>query len=265
MSRKDIPLLHEKAGEGSLNAGFIPWYDAGCAEFWAEANGCLSLFRSRGEVVCGFARGIFWDGIADAVSGACVMVYSWAWKYFLLASILDVKPKAMLFVVYKIPGYKTVMLWEFFLRILPRAIFPMHGICLVQFVSWPEQRLYLQLAKYLCWVVQRDCVKAGSSCKMSSVTQESCKISRFGWHVLQPKSSKPGKILNSDCLGYFQCELFWTSSKCPLQVRFLKESGKSGWPWCCFEKTLEYSKAQKQWCGRLAISATPSTGGLEVL
>lgn len=158
MSRKDIPLLHEKAGEGSLNAGFIPWYDAGCAEFWAEANGCLSLFRSRGEVVCGFARGIFWDGIADAVSGACVMVYSWAWKYFLLASILDVKPKAMLFVVYKIPGYKTVMLWEFFPRILPRAIFPMHGICLVH--SSPGQNsgfisnllnIYVGLCKEIVW------------------------------------------------------------------------------------------------------------------
>ena len=80
--------------------------------------------------MCGFGRSIFWDGIADTASGACVMVYSWAWKYFLLASILDVEPKAM-FVVYKIPGYKTVMLWEFFPHILPRAVFPMHNICLV--------------------------------------------------------------------------------------------------------------------------------------
>ena len=85
MSRKAIPLLHENVGEGSLNAGFIPWYDAGGAEFGAEANDCLSLFHSRREVVCGFDKSIFWDGTVDTVGSACVMIYSCAWKYFFIS------------------------------------------------------------------------------------------------------------------------------------------------------------------------------------
>lgn len=34
----------------------------------------------------------------------CVMFYSCTWKYFLLARVWDAKPKATLFVAYKLPG-----------------------------------------------------------------------------------------------------------------------------------------------------------------
>lgn len=134
---------------------------------------------------------------------------------FLLARILDVKPKAKLF-VYKIPGCKTVMLWEFF-PYFTKLVFPVF-IHLVH----PSRG---QSCGFISNLLNTDVGLCKEMVVWKQVAHAKCPVSRrratrfsaFAWCVLRPVSGEPGKILNFDCLGYFQCQLFWPSRKFPLQ------------------------------------------------
>lgn len=144
---------------------------------------------------------------------------------------------------------------NYFPAYFPKLFFSVHGMCLVH--PSPGQN---------SGSVSNSCnTDVGLSKKVArkQVGQAKCPMSRrrAARSALFPAVFYNRWAVNFDCLDYFPCELFWTSRKCPLHVSFSKESGKSG----CFAKTLEYRKVQKTWYGRLAISVTPSTGGIEGL
>lgn len=69
------------------------------------------------------------------------MIYFCVWKYFLLASISDVKPKAMFSIVYKSPGCKPVVLWEFFPSFFPK----LGSVWSIPLLASTGQGLYLNL------------------------------------------------------------------------------------------------------------------------
>lgn len=130
------PLEHFDVCQASLPSSrwkscFAPWGR------WRRIKECR-CFTSVWHSLCLISgRILFHEQERGCVVGikpnpvGLALVALWAWSIpvlgniFLLASILDVKPKATFSIVCKSPGCTPVVIWEFFPCILPWA-----GICL---------------------------------------------------------------------------------------------------------------------------------------